>query len=317
MDWSGAGAFLVLTRAIHFAATMVTAGTLVFRIAIARPVLRSEEAAAKVFRMQTGRVLWVGVAAAVISGAIWLALEAVSMSGFPFNEAMSAETLSTVLRETQFGQVTEVRAGFAVVLAACLIYDRVAAADWLAVAAALGLAATLAWTGHAGSTLGAAGNLHLAADALHLAAAAAWTGGLVSLILLFAAIRRTDVWALLALDAARRFSILGIVSVVALVATGAINVWILVGSFQALIVADYGRVLMLKLGVFAVMLAFAAVNRYHLTPRLSISCSEAAQSEALGQLTRNSAIETVLGLAILAIVALLGTMHPAIHVVSH
>ena len=121
----------------------------------------------------------------------------------------------------------------------------------------------------------------------------------------------------MALDAARRFSILGIVSVVALVATGAINVWILVGSFQALIVADYGRVLMLKLGVFAVMLAFAAVNRYHLTPRLSISCSEAAQSEALGQLTRNSAIETVLGLAILAIVALLGTMHPAIHVVSH
>src|SRR5712691_871095 len=40
--------------------------------------------------------------------------------------------------------------------------------------------------------------------------------------------------------AARRFSILGIVSVVALMATGAINVWILVGSFHALIVADYG-----------------------------------------------------------------------------
>ncbi|WP_247301928.1 hypothetical protein [Bradyrhizobium sp. 48] len=217
MDWFGTDTFLVLTRAIHFATTTITAGTLVFRIAIARPVLRSEEAAAKAFRMQTGRVLWVGLAAAVISGAIWFALEAVSMSGLPLNEAISAETLSTVLSETQFGQVTEVRAGFAVVLAACLIYDRVAAADWLTVVAALCLTATLAWTGHAGSTLGAEGNLHLASDALHLVAAAAWIGGLVSLILLFAAVRRTDAWALLALDAARRFSFLGIVSVVALV----------------------------------------------------------------------------------------------------
>jgi putative copper resistance protein D len=317
MDWSGAGAFLVTARAIHFAATTTTAGTLVFRIAIARSVLRSEEATAKGFRLQTQRVLWAGLAAAVISGAVWLVLEAVSMSGLPFNEAMSAEILSTVLHETQFGQITEVRAGFAVVLAACLIYSRLAAADWLAVAAALGLVATLAWTGHASSTLGPGGSLHLASDALHLVAAAAWIGGLASLILLFAAVRRTDAWAALTLDAARRFSILGIVSVVALVATGAINAWILAGSLHALIVTDYGRVLMLKLAVFVMMLALAAVNRFHLTPRLAIGCSEAAQSESVGHLTRNGAIETVLGLAILAIVALLGTMHPAIHLVSH
>lgn len=317
MDSSGIDAFFVTTRAIHFAATTITAGTLIFRIAIARPVLRSEEAAAKAFRMRTGRVLWTGLAAAVISGAICLVLEAVSMSGLPLNEAMSAAILSTVLQDTQFGQINELRAGFAIVLAACLIYDRLAAADWLAVAAALSLAATLAWTGHAGSTLGAEGNLHLASDALHLVAAAAWIGGLASLILLFAAVRRTDAWAPLALDAARRFSFLGIVSVVALVATGAINAWILVGSLHALVVTDYGRVLMLKLAIFVMMLTLAAVNRFRLTPRLAIGRSEAAQSESLDQLTRNSATETVLGLAIFTIVGLLGTMHPAIHLVSH
>ncbi|WP_082747801.1 CopD family protein [Bradyrhizobium macuxiense] len=55
-----------------------------------------------------------------------------------------------------------------------------------------------------------------------------------------------------------------------------------------------GRVLILKLGVFAMMLAFVAVNRFHLTPRLAIGCSKGAQSKSLGQFARNSAIETVL-----------------------
>ena len=52
MDWlgEGAGAPLIATRAIHFAATTIVAGTLVFRIAVARPVFRSEEAVAKAYR---------------------------------------------------------------------------------------------------------------------------------------------------------------------------------------------------------------------------------------------------------------------------
>ncbi|WP_247301930.1 CopD family protein [Bradyrhizobium sp. 48] len=86
---------------------------------------------------------------------------------------------------------------------------------------------------------------------------------------------------------------------------------------HALVVTDYGRVLMLKLAIFVMMLTLAAVNRFRLTPRLAIGRSEAAQSESLDQLTWNSATETVLGLAIFTIVGLLGTMHPAIHLVSH
>ncbi len=93
---------------------------------------------------------------------------------------------------------------------------------WLALAAALGLVAAIAWTGHAGSTPGEWGILHLAADALHLCAAAAWIGGLVSLVLLLIGSRRDQAaaGASLALDATERFSILGIVSVAALLATG-------------------------------------------------------------------------------------------------
>jgi putative copper resistance protein D len=191
-------------------------------------------------------------------------------------------------------------------------------ADWLALAAALGLTAAIAWTGHAASTLGELQNLHLAADTLHLVAAAAWIGGLVPLVLLLAAARRHQTVASgsLVRDASHGFSTLGIVSVATLSATGIVNAWILVGSFHALFVAEYGRLLMLKLVVFAVMLMFAAVNRFALTPRLAASTGHEPQPEAIRRLTRNSTIEIALGLVVFAMVGVLGTLHPAIHLVN-
>jgi copper resistance protein D len=258
-------------------------------------------------------VAWIALAVALLSGVIWLFLQAVSMSGLPPDEAMTSQVLSTVLNETQFGAVMEIRSVLAIILATCLAFDRFPLADWLALAAALGLTAAIAWTGHAASTLGELGNLHLAADALHLVAAASWVGGLVPLVLLLVAVRRDDnaVPASLVRDATQRFSTLGIVSVATLVATGLVNAWILVGSFHALLAAEYGQILILKLVVFTLMLAIAAVNRLSLTPQLAVASGK--QREAVRLLTRNSVIEIILGFSIFAIVGMLGTLHPAIH----
>jgi putative copper resistance protein D len=316
MDWFGAGfdGPLIAIRAIHFAATAVTTGTLVFRSAVAKPALGSEDAIARLFRAQNLRVAWIGLAVTVVSGVIWLLLQAGSMSGLPLGEAMTTDVLLTVLNQTQFGSVSEIRLLLAIILAICLAYDRLALADRLAPAAAVGLTAAIAWTGHAASTPGAMGYLHLTADALHLSAAASWIGGLVSLVLLLAAARSHGALASAAFarDATLRFSTLGIVSVATLLATGIVNAWILVGSIHALVGTGYGRLLMLKIAVFAIMLAFAAVNRFWLTPRLAAPGAE-LQLEALRRLTRNSCVEIVLGFTIFAIVAALGTLHPAIH----
>ena len=74
---------LIVIRAIHFAATALTTGTLVFRAVVADPALLSAEAVATVMRTQIRRVAWVGLAITVVSGAIWLLLEAAAMSGLP------------------------------------------------------------------------------------------------------------------------------------------------------------------------------------------------------------------------------------------
>jgi putative copper resistance protein D len=316
MDWFGAGVDgpLVAIRAIHFAAATVTAGTLVFR-AVVTPALRRNQTIVGLFRTQSLRMAWIGLAITLASGMIWLLLEAASMSGLPFAEAMTSSVLATVVSQTQFGLVSEIRMVLAIILAACLAYDRFPLACWLAPAAALGLTAAIAWTGHAGSTPGETGNLHLAADTLHLAAASAWVGGLVALVLLLALARRhwTVAAASLAWEAAMRFSTLGIVSVATLAATGLVNTWILVGSVHALVATGYGRLLMLKLVVVAMMLVFAAINRFWLTPRLVVSSGDEPRLEVLGRLTRNSAIEIALGFVVFAIVGVLGTLHPAIH----
>jgi putative copper resistance protein D len=317
MDWLGAGIDgpLIVIRAVHFAATAVVAGSLIFRAVVAEPALRSTPLPTTVIRSQILLTAWIALAIAAVSGVIWLQLQAASMSGLPFGEAMTSDVLSTVLNETQFGLVSKIRFVLAIILAACLAYDRLALLRWLALGSAMGFIAAIAWTGHAGSTLGEMGNLHLTADALHLFAAAAWIGGLVSLALLLSAARRHQAfaWGSLARDAAQRFSTLGMVSVATLLVTGIVSAWILVGSFQALLVTEYGLLLMLKIVVFAVMLVFAAVNRFWLTPQFALSSGNEAQLAAIRQLTRNSVIEIALGFTIFAIVGALGTLHPAIH----
>jgi putative copper resistance protein D len=309
------GDWLIVIRAIHFAATATFAGILIFRMVVAQPVLCLVPPVAGIFDARTLRLAWISLTISAGSGIAWVLVQAPAMSGLPFGEAMAADVIGTVVTKTQFGFVSEIRLVLAVILAACLASDRVAGLRWLALASATGLVASIAWTGHAGSTAGELGIFHLVSDTLHLVAAATWIGGLASLALFLAVVPRKHGRGSAALvqDAAQRFSTLGIVSVATLLVTGIVNTGILVGSLHALLVTDYGRLLMLKIVLFAVMLGFAAVNRFWLTPGLAGLPGNEREVDAVRKLTRNCIVEIALGLAIFAIVGALGTLHPANH----
>ncbi|SHL95387.1 putative copper resistance protein D [Bradyrhizobium lablabi] len=317
MTWFGAeiDGPMIVVRTIHFAATAVTAGALMFRGVVAEPALRSQRDASAIVDSRIRKVAWISLAIAMVSGLTWVLWLTMSLSGESLGEAVMSGALRDVLNLTQFGWISQIRLALAIVLAICLVFQRSALCRGLALAAAVGLVASIAWTGHAGSTPHKLGYLHLASDALHLIAAAAWIGGLVPLALLLTAGRRYHLlaWAALELELVRRFSLLGIVSVATLIASGLINAWILVGSFAGLVVTLYGWILMLKLIVFAIMVALATVNRFRLTPQLALSRGSEAQCDALRSLTRNTVTEIALGLLVFAIVGLLGTLHPASH----
>ena len=298
MNWLGAGVDgpLVVVRGVHFAATAVMTGTLIFREVVAEAASCSARPAALIVRTQTLRVAWIFLAVAAASGMIWLLLVAASMSGLSFGESMTSDVLSTVVNETQLGRVSEIRLVLAVIIAGGLAYDRFPLARGLALAMSLGLTAALAWTGHAGSTAGAMGILHLTADTLHLLAAAIWIGGLVSLVLLLSVSRndQTDAGVSFARDATQRFSTMGVAIVVVVLATGIVNGWILVGSWHALIATFYGQLLILKMALFAAMLLIAAANRFWLMPRLALRLGSAPQLEVVRRLACNSMIEVAL-----------------------
>ena len=316
--WANNDDLLIVIRALHFAATAVTAGALIFRAVVADPAARHAGWTGASRASSARRVASIGLAIAVPSGVVWVVLLTMRMSGLSLGDALSADGLGTVIGETQFGQASAVRLLCALILVVCLVFDRITPLRWGALVAALGLVAGLAWTGHAGSTPDPLGEVHLAADILHLGAASAWIGGLFLLAGLLITGRRehAPAWGAYQLDGIRRFSILGMVSVATLTLSGLVNSWLLVGSWRGLIVTEYGLLLSAKLVLFAVMLGFAAVNRLWWTPRLASVEQGEPGPTAVRRLTRNTMIELALGLMVFAIVGALGIQHPAIHLVQ-
>jgi putative copper resistance protein D len=108
------------------------------------------------------------------------------------------------------------------------------------------------------------------------------------------------------------FSTLGIASVATVLASGIVNTWGLAGSVPALIGTDYGRLLLVKVALFVVMVSVAAINRLRLTPRLLQGADDSARRDALRQLRNNSLIEAGIGAVILLIVGALGTLPPGL-----
>ena len=323
--------FLVLTRAIHFGAMLWLFGEFVLFAVVVGPALRSvsdrasidsREPEHRLFRV-AGSCVAIGIASAIA----WLLLEAANMSGVPRMEALNRHTLEVVLQETVFGRIWLVRLGLSLVLSAVLWLGwrqqtRPKGGAMLKIGGTLlagAYAATLAWTGHALSDAGADRYVHLASDAVHLLAAGAWVGalpGLASLLERAGDAARPERFAL-AVSATRRFFTLGMVSVSALVMTGLINAWYLIGSVAALLGTEYGRLLLWKLLIFATMVALAAINRLRLTPRLARATTIVTPSRsALARLRRNTLLELAGGVAVVGIVAALGVATPAMHMLD-
>lgn len=277
---------LVWVRGVHFAATLWAAGTVLFTVLFTPPPPAPRLTA----------MAWTALGLTVATGAVWLAVIAANILDVPVAGIFENGGLWTVLADTRFGQVASFRFGLALALGLLLALGRYRA---LQLATAAALAGLIALVGHAGATAGPVGWLHLASDVVHVLAAAAWLGGLPALAVVLTG-RPED-----AARATARFSVLGIVSVAALLVSGVINSWQLLNAPSDLLTNSYGRVLSIKIALFALMVGVATINRSLLTPRLPAT--------ALA-LRRNSLIETGFGLAAVMLAGLLGTMIPGGHV---
>ena len=296
---------LILFRAVHIAATVLASGTVAFIVLVAEPAADAALADFSALRRRLTWMVWIALVVAVLSEALWLVWLSADIYGAPIIAVCLHGGVWTVLTDTRFGLVSTVRLALGVLLAVLIPWP---ATRLLQSVAAAGLIVLIALVGHAGATPGTAGDIHLASDTVHLLAAGVWLGGLPALAMLLGRARQAAdaVWRWFAVGATRRFSWLGIVCVAALIATGIINSWNLLGGPRDLVTTDYGRLLLLKIALFVAMVGIATANRFHFTPLLP-------DAGALRALKRNSLTETGLGLGVLLFVGALGTLSPSGH----
>jgi len=279
----------VALRAVSYAATMLLFGASLFRV----------YAPVQIQRATSVRTLRGAAAAALLSGGLWLVIHTAVVSGESIAQVLASDTIGVAVRDTVFGRIAALRL---VLLGLFCVMPSSGRADIVRVALAGCAIASMAWSGHA---VGTPGNVHVLADMVHLLAAGAWVGGLIPFACVLARETSAEVATM-----TERFSRLGIGCVAALLVTGFVNAWFLVGRLDALLATPYGRLLSVKLALFALMLALAADNRVRLTSRLP-------EVSAARRIARNAAVEAALGLAVVLVVAVLGVTVPAAHTGIH
>ncbi|WP_327269007.1 copper resistance protein CopC [Streptomyces sp. NBC_01218] len=126
---------------------------------------------------------------------------------------------------------------------------------------ATGIAGTWSLAEHAST--GLQPGIAMPVDMAHLLAVAAWLGGLAALL---TALYRVPE---LPAGAVRRFSRVAFVCVVVLAGTGLYQSWRQVGSWSALTGTTYGRLLLVKVGLVAVLVGVAWISR-RWTGRLTV-----------------------------------------------
>jgi copper transport protein len=282
-----------LVRWLYFLALALLAGGLGFRLLVVRGPLG--EAGQKRFYQLVG----VGVVGALEVGIVAFLLRAEDALQLPFVNFLYGDL--SPFAKTRFGYAfVAMTLGYALV-AALVFLAWLSDREWLlwpAFALALGFASGLSLSGHSAADAGSS-SLSQLADWLHLSAAALWVGGLVQLAFV--------IWPLepgLRRQAFLRFSRLATVLIVVLLGAGTYLSVLRLPHLSDLWTESYGHVLLVKLGLVSLALAWGAAHHFLVRPKLERG------APLFAGLPRSLIGESAVGMAILLAAAVLVDSKP-------
>ncbi len=280
-------------RWLYFVCLALVIGGIAFRLTVLpRAVPKAFE------RVFYGLVLG-GVVAAIQIGILAFLVRAEDALQLPFGRFLYGD-LSPFAGGTRFGTAFVVMTlGFALVTA--LVYlawltDRPRPFLWPALALSVGLAAGLSLSGHSAVDPPASKWSELA-DWVHLSAASLWAGGIVMLLVAFLtapALRR---------EAFVRFARPAPLVIALLLAAGIYLSVLRLPSLDDLWTTGYGHVLIVKLSLVALALAWGGVHHFVVGPRL-------ARPGVAARVRGSLAGEMTVGLAVLLVAAFLVNSKP-------
>lgn len=302
---------LVIARWIHFASVFVLFGSSFFWLYMGSERFSAGPGGLPGALRATTMLLRIAAPIAAISGVAWLACILINVTG-DFHSVVDPEDLRLFFFETPFGAVSILR------LALLTIGVVIVFLPWhgcwrfaaLVPVNAL-LLVTQAWFGHSAEGVGLYRTIVITIYAIHVLASAAWVGGLPPLLFALVEQRRLGPYEARdsTFDACGRFSLMAMIAVSLVVASGIANAGFRVGgSFGKLFDSAYGDVLLKKLAIVAAMLAVAYFNRFVAMPKL-----RAASLKRMTQITwlrYSVAFDVILGTLVLGASAVLGITMP-------
>jgi putative copper resistance protein D len=309
-------AALILARFSLFSAAMLLLGGSLFMLRFRAGADGAAEIRQTVRRWYRPVLLTAGVFA-VVSSLLWLDIEA-GLMGDSWSDTVNPRTFDAVLLETTFGHVwmwTLSSAAVLLLVALAPIGSRRATPGTvLVVALSIVLVASSASTGHAVMHPGLVGAVHLMVQIVHVFAASVWLGSLpiLGFVLRQAWVVGGSAWRDTVQYVLPRYSRTGYVAVGVILFTGCLNSWFLLDGVDAFLNTTYGRILFAKISLFVLMVGLAMINRFVLAPQiLQPKANTVVADMALRRLWRTVVIEQCLGLSIIAVVSVLGTIAPA------
>lgn len=291
---------LIASRFAHYLAASLQFGLALFPFYFDQRGAPREAAAFATWWRRS--LLW-ATAGSLVSAIAWFAFATANMND-DLRAAADPAALINVLHGTSFGRLWALRLLIGLAALGVAFWRSTHGGAQKKLAALIlscAVLVTLAGTGHTRENQGLDLLVHCGADIAHLLAAGVWLGGLV--VLGFLVRHQLAV----ADEALHQFSGIGSGAVATLIASGLVNAWFLVGSPQQLTTTLYGQLLLIKLCLFLGMVLLAAANRFWLLPALA-----RGQPQSLQRLKKHIVGEQVLGVIVLLIVAVIGTIEPAV-----
>jgi copper transport protein len=249
-----------IEHGLALAASAFLAGLAPFVALVWLPASRQTGTAGHGTLRPFGVLAWALLCVLTVAGVGELSSYAVRASGEPLSTGLFAQTLFG----SRVGEVWLIRLALALLTAAAITAAAGSGRTWgWGVATATGglLLMTLTGLSHAAAT---GRFLPLVADWTHAVAAAVWMGGLLGFVtaLFFGPLRSLppDRQAKLRERSVRRFSAVATIAIAVLACTGLYAAVLHLPSPQALVDTPYGRALVVKLGLLALVLAIGACN---------------------------------------------------------
>jgi putative copper resistance protein D len=259
-------------------------------------------------------LILVAICAPLLSIALMLASIA-AMMGAPI-ASLDWPMIEAMIVGTEMGTAFLIRLTLLVVgLGALLAIRAEKVAQLVATICFAGALLTLSWSGHAAATEGELGLFHRLNNGVHLLATSLWLGAICWFLMLSVkAHRQPDlIPALPLLAVMHAFAPLGVGLVAAAALTGMINAHLIFGleDSAAVLTTPYGILLVAKVMLVGIMLAFGAHNASIGRREVLEQCRESSEPLiALSRLRRSLAGELTLAGGVIGLIAVLGLMSP-------